>query len=163
MEDARRLSRAGRNERLDYAEQLSRSWSRERESVLATLDIWRAWWRDVLRATSIPQERLPEARTAEAIEEAAACSSEQALRALRATQRAREHLLQNTNAQLALDVMMNRPARAGGILGAAASAGAGPAVGSDRESRERRPASSPRRPGMLPGGAGWRTAGRYDR
>ena len=101
--DVRRLSGAGRNERFDYAEQLSRSWYGERDSVLATLDIWRAWWRDVLLAAAhVDAGPLDD----DVREEAARCSPEQALQALRAAQRAREHLTQNTNAQLALEVMM---------------------------------------------------------
>ena len=43
---------------------------------------------------------------AEARQEASFCSPAQALEALQATQRAREHLLANTNPQLALEVMM---------------------------------------------------------
>ena len=101
--DVRRLSRAGRNERFDYAEQLARSWSHERDSVLATLDIWRSWWRDVLLvASDVDATSSP----GEVRDEAARCSPRQALRALEAAQRAREHLLRNTNAQLALEVMM---------------------------------------------------------
>ena len=100
--DVQRLSRAGRNERFDYAAELARRWRRERESVLATLDIWRASWRDVLLAAS--DVDAPTAAAARA--EATQCSPPQALRSLRATQRARDHLLENTNAQLALEVMM---------------------------------------------------------
>ena len=101
-DDVQRLSRAGRNERFDYAGELARRWSRERASVLATLDIWRAWWREVLLAASGADAPVGASMRAEA----AHCSPPQALRSLRATQRAREHLLENTNAQLALEVMM---------------------------------------------------------
>ena len=105
--DVRRLSRGGRNERFDYAERLARSWQRERESVLTTLDVWCSWWRDVLLATV--GVRTSEGATDEVTgiaDDAAACTPAQALRALQATQRARDHLLENTNAQLALEVMM---------------------------------------------------------
>jgi DNA polymerase-3 subunit delta' len=100
-ERVRSLSRAGRNERLDYAQQLSRSWQRERESVLATLDVWRSWWRDVLHASAEVPGGTPAASGP--LEQ---CSPAQALAALSATQRAREHLITNTNPQLALEVLM---------------------------------------------------------
>ncbi len=108
--DVRRLNRADRNERFDYAAQLARSWRGERESVLATLDVWRRWWRDVLLAAAgldrVTDDGADEAAAAETQEEATLCSPAQALRALQATQRAREHMIENTNPQLALEVMM---------------------------------------------------------
>jgi DNA polymerase-3 subunit delta' len=98
--DARRLVRAPRNERFDYAEQLAQSWFRERHSVLATIDLWAEWWRALLLATT---EVEPSPAFAD---EAAQCDAAQATRGLAAVRRAREHLLQNTNPQLALEVMM---------------------------------------------------------
>jgi hypothetical protein len=103
-EQVRSLSTASRNERLDYAEQLSRGWQRERESVLATLDIWRSWWREVLLDVAgvdrpTPSQGGPSGGTVE-------CSPAQALQALQATQQARDHLIENTNPQLALEVLM---------------------------------------------------------
>lgn len=102
MTDARRLARASRNERFDYAERLGPTWYRERASVLQIIDLWREWWRDVLvAAADAAADVPPEARA-----EATHCTPAEALRALRAVQTAREHLLANTNAQLALEVMM---------------------------------------------------------
>ncbi|TAK74275.1 MAG: DNA polymerase III subunit delta', partial [Dehalococcoidia bacterium] len=99
-EEVRRLARAGRNERFDVADRLGAAWYRERESVLATVDLWRDWWREVLLATSgLPA--LPEA-----VEDADGLTPADAVRALRAVQTAREHLLANTSAPLALEVMM---------------------------------------------------------
>ena len=46
--DAERLAASGRNDRFDYAQTLAGRWSRERASVLETLDAWRWWWRDRL-------------------------------------------------------------------------------------------------------------------
>ncbi|MEX1023379.1 MAG: DNA polymerase III subunit [Dehalococcoidia bacterium] len=101
--EVRRLARASRNERFDYAERLGAAWYRERESVLQTIDLWRDWWRDVLLASSTDAStHLPQA----VLDEAAVCTPAEALRALRAVQTAREHLLANTHAQLALEVMM---------------------------------------------------------
>ncbi len=100
--EVRRLARASRNERFDVAERLGAAWYRERESVLQTIDLWRDWWRDVLVAASHADAEVDP----DAIEEAAFCTPAEALRALRAVQTAREHLLANTHAQLALEVMM---------------------------------------------------------
>ena len=94
--DAARLAVGSRNERFDVADRMGNGWYRERESVLATIDLWREWWRGALLASA-------------GVEGAASpvdCNAEEALRALRAVQTAREHLLANTSAQLALEVMM---------------------------------------------------------
>ncbi len=91
-----RIAIGSRNERFDVSDRLSGGWYRERESVLATLDLWREWWRSALLVGA-------------GVEGAHAnvdCNAEEALRALRAVQTAREHLLANTSAQVALDVMM---------------------------------------------------------
>ncbi len=102
VEEAQRIVRAGRNERFDVAERLGGAWYRERESVLTTIDLWREWWRDVLLASAGVEDPPP----VEVAFVAAACPPGEAVRALRAVQTAREHLLVNTNAQLALEVMM---------------------------------------------------------
>jgi len=96
-----RLAVGSRNERFDVADRLGNGWYRERESVLATLDLWREWWRGALLA-SVGLDR-PGAAAADSPVD---CNAEEALRALRAVQTAREHLLANTSAQLALEVMM---------------------------------------------------------
>ena len=96
--DAARIASAGRNERFDDAAKLASRWSKERLSVLETLEVWKRWWR----------ARLFEAATASAGSgpERARCSASDALRALRAVTRTRVHLLENTYPQLALEVMM---------------------------------------------------------
>ena len=91
--DAERLAAAGRNDRFDYAQTLAARWSKERASVLETLDAWRWWWRD----------RMYEAANAPG---PTRCSAPEAVRALRAIDRARVHLLANTFPQLALEAMM---------------------------------------------------------
>lgn len=102
--DALRLASAGRNERLDYAAAVAPRWSKERASVLGTLDAWSWWWRDRLLEASrgsqsdVPQSGVPQAGVR--------CTPAQAVRALQAVQQTREHLLANTNPQLALEVMM---------------------------------------------------------
>ncbi|MBM4364468.1 MAG: hypothetical protein FJ104_17450 [Deltaproteobacteria bacterium] len=99
-DEVRRLARSSRNERFDVADRLGAAWYRERESVLATIDLWRDWWREVLLAAS-DLDALPEA-----IEDASGLTPVEAVRALQAVQTARDHLLANTNALLALEVMM---------------------------------------------------------
>src|SRR5690606_20279374 len=102
VEQMRALVSAGRNERFDLAERMGSAWYRERESVLTTIDLWRDWWRDVLLVAS----RLDAHVAADVAEVGALCTPDEAVRALQAVQTAREHLLVNTNAQLALEVMM---------------------------------------------------------
>ncbi len=97
--EAGRLATADRNERFDVADRLGNAWYRERESVLATIDLWREWWRGALLAGA-GVEGAAGARSP------IDCTAEDALRALRAVQTAREHLLANTSAQLALEIMM---------------------------------------------------------
>ncbi len=102
--DALRLASASRNERLDYAAAVAPRWSKERASVLGTLDAWSWWWRDRLLEASRggPSEVLPSGVPPSGVR----CTPAQAVRALQAVQQAREHLLANTNPQLALEVMM---------------------------------------------------------
>jgi len=101
-DDVRRLARAGRGERFNYAEQMGGAWYRERDGVLQAIDLWRDWWRDVLMASAGATTHV----SPQVAEEAEAVTPKDALRALRAVQTAREHLLANTHAQLALEVMM---------------------------------------------------------
>jgi DNA polymerase-3 subunit delta' len=104
--DIARLTESGRNVRLDYAEMLAGRWSKERDAVIATLDIWREWWRDALLVASGVQQAVDAA--------APMFTPAETLRALQAVQRTREHLLQNTNPQLAVEVMMlDLPRRTG--------------------------------------------------
>ncbi|MSQ41737.1 MAG: DNA polymerase III subunit [Dehalococcoidia bacterium] len=106
--DARRLARAGRNERFDYADKLSRAWYRERESVLTTLDVWREWWREALQQ-AVARDLPAGGMSATGGDPGLApepCTAAEAVRALGATQRAREHLRANVNAQLALEIML---------------------------------------------------------
>ena len=103
-EDLRRLCSASRNERFDYAARLAGGWRRERQSVLDTLDVWRWWWRDILAASAgLPYSA---AAAGDHPPDGVDCSPRDAVHALRATQRARQHLIENTNPQLVLEVLM---------------------------------------------------------
>ncbi|MEZ4502465.1 MAG: DNA polymerase III subunit [Dehalococcoidia bacterium] len=88
-----------RNERLDMAQTMSQRWFKERESVIAGLDVWRDVWREALHAAAGLERATTEA-------DSIRCTPAEAARALSAVQTAREHLLDNTNPQLALEVMM---------------------------------------------------------
>ena len=102
-EDASRLAGADRNARLDYAGTLSQRWRRERSSVVATLDLWGEWWRDALiEAAGLGAD----ARSVQDGSETPRWAAGEAVRALQALRRAREHLLANVNPQLALEVMV---------------------------------------------------------
>ncbi|MEX2228068.1 MAG: AAA family ATPase [Dehalococcoidia bacterium] len=104
--DIERLAAAGRNERFDYAETLAGRWQREREAAVATLDLWREWWRNELLVAA-------GAITLDGDGVTMGFSAEEALQAVRAVQQACAHLQQNTNAQLAIEVMMlDLPVRA---------------------------------------------------
>ena len=100
-EDLARLVAAGRNERFDYAARLAGQWRRERPSVLGTLDVWRWRWHDALaRAAGVDATEPDEVAELPALPVAAAAE------ALRATQRTRQRLIENTNPQLAIEVLM---------------------------------------------------------
>lgn len=101
--DAQRLVSADRNARLDYAATLSQGWRRERSSVLATLDLWGEWWRDALLSAAGLGD---DAGTVQDGSNKPRWSAADAVLALQAVRRAREHLLANVNPQLALEVMM---------------------------------------------------------
>ena len=94
--DAERLATASRNERFDAAATLGARWYRERQSVLDTLDAWAEWWRACLAHAAAHDRSAP----------TIACTPAQALAALRGLAAAREQLLANVNAQLALDILM---------------------------------------------------------
>lgn len=100
-EDLAALVAAGRNERFDYAARLAGQWRRERAGVLGTLDVWRWRWHDALAsAAGVGGEPPDDVAPLPAVPVAAAAE------ALRATQRTRQRLIENTNPQLAIEVLM---------------------------------------------------------
>ena len=102
-DDLARLAAAGRNERFDYAATLAGGWRRDRRSVLGTLDVWRWRWREALaRAAGVGDGPGGSGDGGAPLPASAA----EAASALRATQRARQRLLENTNPQLAIEVLM---------------------------------------------------------
>jgi len=120
--DVARLASADRNERLDYAQTLSGNWRRERESVIATIDLWADWWREALL------ESVGVSDGSVAAGAAVELSAAEAVRALQVVRRTREHLLANVNPQLALEVMMlDLPVAVAGSEGREAAAASAPA------------------------------------
>ena len=108
--DLQRLLPAGRNERFDHAVTLARLWRQERDSVLATLDVWAQWWRAQLHAAGRTDDARTETTSTETIRTETdldvRCSPSDALEGLRATRTARQHLLENANPQLTLEILM---------------------------------------------------------
>ena len=103
------LGAAGRAERLAFTSELASRFSRTRQDIYALLSLWESWWRDVLlihegcEKLVAHEDRLPALRAA--VENVGAPAVVKALRALRDC---RQHLDENVNPRLALDVLVLR-------------------------------------------------------
>lgn len=95
-----------RNERFDSAARLARNWRRERQSILETLDVWLWCWHEALASSAGLLTTSTNSTDTKSSLAPINCTPQEATVALRATQRARQHLLENTNPQLALEVLM---------------------------------------------------------
>jgi len=109
------LLAGGYAERFSYAGSLGARFSREPQVVRDTLELWRAWWRDVLLAAAgreqlaIEGDRLDTLRS-----QAAQYGVEGALQALTALTNARRHLEEHASPTLALEAMLlELPEKAG--------------------------------------------------
>jgi DNA polymerase-3 subunit delta' len=106
------LSEAGLADRFAAAAQLAQRWSRDRAAVLAELDLWLEWWRDIALGAAgaergiLNVDRLDRIRAV-----AAGTTPAAAARAVAAVRAARTQLEENANARLALEVMMLRAGR----------------------------------------------------
>ena len=118
-----RLAAAGRDERFAYAGRQAALFPRDRQAVLATLDLWRGWWRDVLlvrAGLSEGREEAPSPVTnVDALDKLALEGTKydmgDLVRFLEAIGEARRYLLENVNPYLALEVLMlELPAPASG-------------------------------------------------
>src|SRR4029079_10491575 len=58
LQTARSLASLSMAERFDLSEKLSDAFKRDREPVLAQIDQWAAWWRDVLLTQSGAADRI---------------------------------------------------------------------------------------------------------
>ncbi len=109
-----RMTAAGRDERFAYAGRLASLFPRDRQAVLATLDLWRDWWRDVLlvRAGLSEGREEPPAGLAnvDALDKLALEGTKyhmaDLIRFLEAIGETRRYLLDNVNPYLALEVLM---------------------------------------------------------
>ena len=107
LEDAYRLTAAGRDERFAYAGQLALRFSRDRENVLGVLELWEEWWRDVLLVAA---GRSETAANADRLDRLGLMAGkyivEDIVSFLATLRRTRAYLMDNVNAQLALEVLL---------------------------------------------------------
>ncbi len=103
LDDLPALLSATRREKFAYAEALAK----DKDALRETLLIWLSWWRDVLlRATGsdVPLTNVDRSDEIESI--AASISLEKAHRLVADVEQALEHLEQNVNARLLLEVLL---------------------------------------------------------
>ncbi|HEY8490336.1 MAG TPA: DNA polymerase III subunit [Dehalococcoidia bacterium] len=94
-------------ERFAFAEELAARFPQDRVAVLGMLELWEAWWRDVLLAAAgCPEQAVHEEQAALLREAAARHRPEEVVAFLRSLAAARRHLEENVNARLALEVLM---------------------------------------------------------
>jgi len=107
LEDAYRLTTAGRDERFAYASQLALRFSRDRENVLGALELWQEWWRDVLLVAAGRPETVANAGSLDRLAlMAGKYTVDDIVSFLAALRRTRAYLFDNVNAQLALEALM---------------------------------------------------------
>jgi len=114
LNDVQRLAAASLLERFAFAGRLGHLFPRERDTVLAVLDLWEEWWRDLLLATAgRPELALNLDRLDKLSEESGEYQLRAVVRFLGALGRARRQLQENVNPVLALEaLMLELPARA---------------------------------------------------
>jgi DNA polymerase III subunit delta' len=91
LQRCKKVAAASGPERMKYAEDLADRWRRDRRAVTTELDAWESFWEDRLRLAA--HGAAPREATA-------------ALQALRAVSTAREDLLMQVQARLALELML---------------------------------------------------------
>ncbi len=107
LEDAYRLTAAGRDERFAYANELGHRFSRDRENVLNVLELWQEWWRDILLVASGRPETVTNAGSLDRLALVAGkYRIEDIVSFLTALRTTRAYLMDNVNAQLALEVLL---------------------------------------------------------
>ena len=107
LEDAYRLTAAGRDERFAYANQLALRFSRDRENVFGVLELWQEWWRDVLLVAAGRPETVVNAGNLDRLAlMGGKYTVEDIVSFLAALRKTRAYLLDNVNAQLALEVLL---------------------------------------------------------
>jgi DNA polymerase-3 subunit delta' len=105
--DGRTLPERSIQERFAYAGEVAARFSRDRSTVLAVLDLWRDWWRDVLLASAGCQEAVTNLDLSDILRaECTRYAPGQVTAYLRALAAAKRHLETNVNARLSLEVLM---------------------------------------------------------
>lgn len=111
------LSRATRVDRMAFAAEQAQRYGKdmsEREGVHAVLDLWCAWWRDLLLMKAGCQDRLVNADRTDALQSETRRYSLPQIRAfLESLRTAGQQLRQNVNPRLALEVLVLAVPRGG--------------------------------------------------
>ena len=103
-ETAARLPHAARSERLAWAAGAARRDPGTREAYREELDVWEAWWRDVLAAQAgAGSDATPEGRFGSPADESRLYRAADVVRFLRALDETRGYLAENVDSQLALE------------------------------------------------------------
>ena len=115
LDEVLSLSEATLEERFALAGRLAFRFQRDRDSALASLDLWREWWRDVLLVQAGQSEGVTNAHRLDKLSlEARQYEQRAVVRFLEDIGRTRQQLQDNVNPVLALEVLMlAHPAPAG--------------------------------------------------
>jgi DNA polymerase-3 subunit delta' len=106
LDRAQALASAPLAERFAWAAEIGGRYTKDRVGVQATLEVWQAWWRDILlmaagrESQAVHRDRLDTLRPL-----AAQCDVPAAVRALRGIADARQRLVENASPVLALEMM----------------------------------------------------------
>jgi DNA polymerase-3 subunit delta' len=105
--DIRTLPERTIQERFVYASEVASRFSRDRATVLAVLDLWREWWRDVLLVSSGCQDAITNLDLWDILKvEAGRYDPAQVAAFLRSLAASKRRLEENVNPRLALEVLM---------------------------------------------------------
>jgi DNA polymerase-3 subunit delta' len=105
--DIRALPERTIQDRFGYVSDVAGRFSRDRATVLAVLDLWRDWWRDVLLASSGCQDVITNLDLWDILKvEASRYDAAQVVAFLRSLDATKRRLEENVNPRLALEVLM---------------------------------------------------------
>ena len=107
IEDIEAVMAGGLSERFEYAAELGQRYTRSAESVFATLEHWRGWWRDVLLMAAGKDELVADIERLDTLRShASQYGVTRAVQALTAIGDGRRHLEENASPTLALEAML---------------------------------------------------------
>ena len=105
--DVRALPQRTIHERFAYASEVAGRFSRDRTTVLAVLDLWREWWRDILLLSTDCQDAITNLDLSDILKaEASRYDAAQVVAVLRSLAATKRRLEENVNPRLALEVLM---------------------------------------------------------